>query len=86
MFPGEQRGVGQAGILPITERTGAMVAPIGRSLREQLDIPIRVVIALLAGIALAFILDYLDTSVRDARDAESLGLRVVGEIPKPRTR
>ena len=70
--------------------TGATVAvidnpvvnPIGRSLREQLDIPIRVLIALLAGIALAFILDYLDTSVRDARDVESLGLRVVGEIPR----
>lgn len=63
-----------------------VVTPIGKSLREQLDIPIRIVIALLAGIALAFILDYLDTSVRDARDAESLGLRVVGEIPKPKTR
>lgn len=59
-----------------------VVAAIGKSLREQLDIPIRVLIALLAGIALAFIFDYLDTSVRDARDAEQLGLRVVGEIPK----
>ena len=59
---------------------------VGASLREQLDIPIRVVLALLAGIALAFILDYLDTSVRDARDAEGLGLRVVGEIPKAKTR
>jgi len=72
--------------------TGAMVAVIdkpavsrvGASLREQLDIPIRVLIALLAGIALAFILDYLDNSVRDARDAEALGLRVVGEIPRAR--
>lgn len=59
---------------------------VGASLREQLDIPIRVLLALLAGIALAFILDYLDTSVRDARDAERLGLRVLGEIPKPKTR
>lgn len=59
-----------------------VVSPIGKSLREQLDIPIRVVIALLAGIALAFILDYLDTSVRDAREAEALGLQVIGEIPR----
>ncbi len=72
--------------------SGAMVAVIdkpavsrvGASLREQLDIPIRVLIALLAGIALAFILDYLDHSVRDARDAEALGLNVVGEIPRGR--
>ena len=55
---------------------------VGASLREQLDIPIRLLLALLAGIALAFILDYLDTSVRDARDAERLGLRVLGEIPR----
>ncbi len=61
-----------------------VVSRVGASLREQLDIPIRVLIALLAGIALAFILDYLDNSVRDARDAEALGLRVVGEIPKHR--
>lgn len=74
--------------------TGAMVAVIdkpvvnrvGTSLQQQLDIPIRVALALLAAIALAFILDYLDTSVRDARDAEALGLRVVGEIPKGKTR
>lgn len=70
--------------------TGAMVAVIdkpsvsrvGASLREQLDIPIRVLIALLAGIALAFILDYLDNSVRDAHDAEGLGLNVIAEIPR----
>lgn len=59
-----------------------VVSKVGASLREQLDIPIRVLIALLAGIALAFILDYLDNSVRDARDAEAVGLNVIGEIPR----
>ncbi|MDE3090603.1 MAG: hypothetical protein KGJ80_14590, partial [Chloroflexota bacterium] len=39
-----------------------VVTRVGASLREQLDIPIRALIALLAGIALAFIMDYLDTS------------------------
>jgi len=63
-----------------------VVVPVGKSLREQMDIPIRVVIALLAALALVFIFDYLDTSVRDARDAELLGLRVIGEIPKGKGR
>ncbi len=63
-----------------------VVSRVGPSLREQLDIPIRIALALLAGIALAFILDYLDTSVRDARDVESLGLNVIGEIPRDRER
>lgn len=59
-----------------------VVGRVGASLREQLDIPIRVLIALLAALALAFIMDYLDASVRDARDVEALGLSVVGEIPR----
>lgn len=59
-----------------------VVVRVGASLREQLDIPIRVLLAVLAGIALAFILDYLDTSVRDARDLEVLGVSVLGEIPR----
>lgn len=58
----------------------------GSSLREQLDIPIRVVLALLAGAALAFLLDYLDGSIRDAREAEAMGLNVMGEIPTARRR
>ncbi len=58
------------------------VYPVGKSLREQMDIPIRIALAFLAAIAIAFIADYLDTSVRDTRDVEALGLRVVGEIPR----
>ena len=58
-----------------------VVSRVGASLRDQLDIPIRVALAFLAAIALAFILDYLDTSIRDTRDVESLGIRVLGEIP-----
>jgi len=59
---------------------------VGASLLEQWDMPIRVLLALLAGIGLAFVLDYLDISIRDARDVEALGLNVIGEIPNARTR
>jgi capsular polysaccharide biosynthesis protein len=76
-----QLGAVGASVAVIDKPVASAVAP---SLRERLDIPIRVALALLAGIALAFILDYLDTSVRDARDAEALGLRVLGEIPSAR--
>lgn len=73
-----------AASLTVIDRPAVDLA--GISLREQLDIPIRIVLALLAGIALAFILDYADASIRDARDAEALGLRVIGEIPSARRR
>jgi capsular polysaccharide biosynthesis protein len=58
-----------------------VVMPIARSLKEQLDLPIRLFLALVAGIALTFLLDYLDDTVRDRAEVEALGLAVLGEIP-----
>jgi capsular polysaccharide biosynthesis protein len=59
-----------------------VVGAVGRPAREQLDIPLRLLLALTAGIALTFLLDYLDTSVRDRTDLERLGLTVLGELPR----
>lgn len=58
------------------------VGEIGPGLREQLELPLRLLLALAAGIALAFLADYLDDRVRGREDIERLGLRVVGEIPR----
>jgi len=60
------------------------VAPVVGGLREKLDIPIRLGLALAAGVALAFLLEYLDDSVRDAAELEALGLTVLGQIPRRR--
>jgi capsular polysaccharide biosynthesis protein len=59
-----------------------VVVPVGKSLRERLDLPIRLFLALLAGVALAFLLDYLDDTVRDQADLEAMGITVLGEIPR----
>jgi capsular polysaccharide biosynthesis protein len=61
---------------------GPGIVQVGRSLKDKLDLPVRLLIALAAGVALAFLWDYLDDSVRDREDAEILGLNVLGEIPK----
>jgi capsular polysaccharide biosynthesis protein len=58
-----------------------VVFPAGRSLKEKLDLPIRLFLALLAGVALTFLLDYLDDTVRDRAEVEAMGLAVLGEIP-----
>ena len=71
----------QNGAAYLVNRTG--VAPVGPGLRERLDWPLRLLIALAAGIGLAFLLDYLDDRVRGREDVERLGLTVVGEIPRP---
>jgi capsular polysaccharide biosynthesis protein len=55
---------------------------VGRSLRERLDLPIRLFLALLAGVALTFLLDYLDDTVRDGAELEAMGITVLGEIPR----
>jgi capsular polysaccharide biosynthesis protein len=55
-------------------------------LQVRLAVPLRVGLGLAAGLALVFAVDYLDPTVRDRRDLEAMGLRVVGEIPKRRWR
>jgi capsular polysaccharide biosynthesis protein len=59
-----------------------VVGAVGRPAREQLDLPLRVLLALAAGAALAFLLDYLDRSVRSRTDVEKLGLTILAEIPQ----
>jgi capsular polysaccharide biosynthesis protein len=58
------------------------LARVGRPAREQLDLPLRLLLALAVGVGLAFLLDYLDESVRERSDLERLGLAVLGEVPR----
>ncbi|MCX6031462.1 MAG: hypothetical protein NT169_19455 [Chloroflexi bacterium] len=58
------------------------VARVGRAAREQLDLPLRVLLALAAGLGLVFLLDYLDESVRGRDDLEKVGLKVLAEVPR----
>lgn len=51
------------------------------------EIGLRTLIGLLVGLALAFLIDYLDPSVRTREEAERLlALPVLGEIPRPTRR
>jgi len=61
-----------------------VVVPVGRRLQEKLDIPIRLGLAVLAGVAGVFLLDYLDRSVRDQNELEAMGLSVLARIPRHR--
>jgi len=54
---------------------------VGASLREKLDLPIRLFLALAAGIALAFLLDYLDDTVHTRQELEQGEINVLAEIP-----
>jgi capsular polysaccharide biosynthesis protein len=66
----------------VTVLDGPSVGVVGASLRDRLEWPMRIGLGLLVGLGLVFLLDYLDASVRNRREVESLGLPVIGEIPK----
>jgi capsular polysaccharide biosynthesis protein len=61
-----------------------VIVPVGRSLKDKLDLPIRIGLAVLAGIAGAFLLDYLDSSIRGQQDLEEMGISVLARIPRRR--
>ena len=58
-----------------------VVTPLPPGLTARLDLPLRLGLALVAGVALTFLLDYLDTGVRGRAELEAMGLPVLGEIP-----
>ena len=61
------------------------VITAGPGTRSLLDLLLRGLVGLFAGLALAFLLDYLDDTIRDSRDVETLlGVPTLGEIPGER--
>ncbi len=58
-----------------------VVAQVTSPSRAYLYMLLRVLLALAAGLGLAFLLEYLDDTLRSARDVESAGLVVLAEIP-----
>jgi len=60
---------------------GPSVSTVAPGVRSQLEWPLRVILALIAGVGLLFLLDYLDTSVRRGDELEEMGLPVIAAIP-----
>jgi capsular polysaccharide biosynthesis protein len=58
------------------------VTPVSTPITQRLGGLARVLIGLLIGVALAFLAEYLDPTIRDWRDAEALGLPILAEIPR----
>ena len=61
---------------------GPGIGPLGRSLWDKLELPLRLIVALVAAGGLVFLWDYLDDTVRGRADAEALNIPILGEIPR----
>ena len=59
-----------------------IVNQIPAGIRSQLDLPLRILLALGAGVGLALLIEYLDPTIRERDEIEKLGLPIVGESPK----
>ena len=59
-----------------------IINPISAGIRSQLDLPLRVIAALLAGFGLAFVVEYLDPTLRERDELLTMGFEILGEIPR----
>ncbi|HSM56439.1 MAG TPA: hypothetical protein VK879_09825 [Candidatus Sulfomarinibacteraceae bacterium] len=73
-----QLGQTPATLVPLDEPVVNALPP---GIRAQLELPLRLAVGVAAGVALAFLVDYLDPTVRNRDEVEALGLPILGEIP-----
>lgn len=70
----------------LTQLDEPVVNTISAGIRSQLDLPLRVALALAAGLGLALLAHYLDPTVRGREEVARAGLPIIGEIPRERRR
>ncbi len=71
--------VGQLGNVTIIDRAVVPVSPVKP--KKKMNLMLGAVIGLMLGLGLAFVMEYMDTSVRSIEDVEALGLHLMGTIP-----
>lgn len=58
------------------------IVPTAPPLADRFGSILRLGVALIAGVGLALLAEYLDSALRERQDLERLGLRVIGTIPR----
>lgn len=66
----------------VVQQDPPIVNQIPAGIRSQLDLPLRILLALGAGVGLALLVEYFDPTIRERDELTKLGLPVVGEIPQ----
>lgn len=58
------------------------LSPVGASTRQRLDLPLRLLLAVFAGVGGAFMLEYLDDTIHGPGDLQARDMDVLGTIPR----
>jgi capsular polysaccharide biosynthesis protein len=66
----------------LTQLDQPLVSQAPAGIRSRLELPLRILLALAAGVALALLVEYLDPTIRTREELQELGIAVLGEIPK----
>ena len=66
-------------VVPLDE---PVINQVPAGLRAALDLPLRLGLAIGTGVGLAFLVDYMDPTVRTRRELEEMGLDILAEIPR----
>lgn len=66
---------------PLIQLDKPVAIPGAMSLRDRFDLPIRILIALACGLALALIAHFIDPYVRERQELERMGFDIIVEIP-----
>ena len=74
----QQLGTDGAGVTLID---GPNVGGIGPGVRDQVELPLRMLLGFLVGVGIVFLLHYMDNSIRGEEELTALGLPVIGRIP-----
>jgi capsular polysaccharide biosynthesis protein len=66
----------------LTQLDEPVVNTLSAGIRSQLDLPLRVALALVAGLGLALLAHYIDPTIRDREEVARAGLPLMAEIPR----
>ena len=66
---------------PLVQLDKPVAVPAAISLRDRFDLPMRFIVALAAGLALALFAHFFDPYVRERHDLERLGMNIIVSIP-----
>lgn len=71
-----------SGSAPVVALDKPTPVPVSVSLRDRFDLPVRLLLALVFGIALALLAHILDPMVRQPAELERMGIPIAGSIPR----